>query len=55
MDIELMSEEEKKLDKLVLDICYDRSECRKLGIDYNNVTYHDMQRIKYLIRAGLYQ
>lgn len=46
--------EKDKLEKLATDICYDRSECKRLGIDYDNVTYHDIQRIKYLLSSGFY-
>jgi len=46
--------EKEKLEQLALDICYDRHECKRLGIDYNNVTHHDIQRIKYLLTSGFY-
>lgn len=47
--------DKETLDKLVLDICYDRLECKRLGIDYSNVSFHDVQRIKYLILSGYYE
>ena len=43
---------ENELEKKALDVCYDKAECKKLGIDYNNITQRDIDRIKYLFRSG---
>lgn len=43
---------ENELEKKVMDVCYDREVCKSLGIDYNNITKGDIDRIKYLIESG---
>ena len=34
---------ENDLQNEVLDICYDRYKCEKMGLNYNNINYTDVK------------
>jgi len=37
---------EAGFDAMVLDVCYDRGDCKALGIDYCNITGQDVDKIR---------
>lgn len=45
---------EQQLEKLILDVCYDRKECESLGIDYCNITRGDLWKIRNYILNKMY-
>ena len=36
-------------DAMVLDTCYDKQSCGALGIDYCNITGHDITKIRSIL------
>lgn len=45
-EIETKTITRRELELMVESICYDRQECRRIGVDYNRLNANDIHKIR---------